>query len=254
VSGGDFPDGPGEVQRDLEQKGLTVVIPVHNEAETIETTVRELDQKILKRIRASSLIVVEDGSTDGTRGILERLQVEIPFALMSALERRTFAGAFRVAMAAPKSEFIFFCDSDGQYDPGDFFSLLRELPESDVVSGYKRVRHDPFYRVLLSAGLNGCVRLLFGFFVRDIDSSFKLIRRRVIDDVLGTMNFDTPCPMVEFMLRARQKGYRIKEVPIGHRMRGEGASRIFRARSLPGMIVQMLIGLFRIRFRAMKNF
>src|SRR5437016_172918 len=97
---------------------LAIVLPVFNEAETIIDTLREINAKIATKINCS-IYVFEDGSTDGTKELLLKAQVEMPVNVISSPERKGYPRAVKEAMLYTSSDNILFMDSDGQYEPND---------------------------------------------------------------------------------------------------------------------------------------
>jgi glycosyltransferase involved in cell wall biosynthesis len=232
---------------------FSVVIPVYNEAEVIEDVVRGFHEKVIKKIPGATLIIAEDGSTDGTKEILSRLKEEIPFVSISGKERKGYTRAFKDALRMTETDLIFFSDSDGQHDPADVFKLLKEIDANDVVSGYKSPRRDPFHRVAISKVYNILIFLLFGLKMKDIDSGFKLIRKKVIESVLDDVTRMEYCVMSEFILKAHLAGYKIKEVPITHYARESGTTAIFSPAKLPSIIIGLIKNLLEIKWNRLRN-
>lgn len=229
------------------EKKITVIILVYNEALVIKKVISDFYGKVVKRIPNTEFIISEDGSTDGTKEILQRLNKEIPFTLISEKERKGYTKAFKDALSIAKTELVFFSDSDGQHDPKDIFELLKEIDNSDIVSGYKYPRRDPVYRIIASKVYNFLIYLLFGLKMKDIDSGFKLIKKKVIDNVLNDVTNVKYCVMSEFILRAYLSGYKIKEIPVKHYCRAAGTSSIFSLTKLPAIIFQLIENLVKIR-------
>ena len=226
---------------------LSVILPVYNEAATIEAVVRDIHAKVAKEIPGYSFIIAEDGSTDGTQEILARLKTEIPFTLISGARRKGYTQAFKDALALARTEWIFFSDSDGQHDPDDLSLLLAQAGSYDVVSGCKISRKDPWYRLLLSAGYNILIKMFFGLPMKDINSGFKLIRREVVQEILPQVTTMRQCVMSEFILRAYLAGYKITEVSVSHFPREKGTTAIFHPGKLPGIVWGLLHALFTLR-------
>lgn len=235
------------------ESNFSVVMPVYNEGSTVERVVRDFYEKVVKKIPNARFIIAEDGSTDGTKEILSRLNREIPFVLVSGEERKGYAKAFIDALSAADTELVFFSDSDGQHDPQEVFKLLKEIDNNDIVSGYKSPRRDPMNRVVISKVYNFLIRLLFGLKLKDIDSGFKLIRKKVIAGVLSDVTRMKYCVMSEFILKAHLAGYKIKEIPVSHYPRISGKSRIFNPLALPGVIAEIIENLFEIKFDHIKR-
>jgi glycosyltransferase involved in cell wall biosynthesis len=226
---------------------LTIVIPVYNEALIIETVIRDIYETVIKEIPGTKFIVAEDGSVDGTKEILRKLNREIPFDLISSKERKGYTSAFIDALGIAKTELIFFTDSDGQHDPTDIFRLLKEIDKNDIISGCKMFRHDPKHRVIISKMYNFLLFILFGLKMKDVDSGFKIIKRKVIEDILkGGLSFKY-CVMSEFVLKAHLKGYKIKEIPVTHYPRKYSTTGIFKPKKLPSIIFGLLKDIIKMK-------
>jgi len=233
-------------------KKITIIIPVYNEAGIIEHVVRDFYEKIARKMPHAQFVIVEDGSADGTKEILKKLQKELPFTLVSTATRKGYSKAFYDALKLVRTELVFFSDSDGQHEPGDVYKLLEKIGEYDIVGGYKHPRCDPVYRAILSKGYNFLIQLLFGLNMRDIDSGFKVIKKTVIDDVLkDPLRFDY-CVMSEFVLKAHLSGYKITEMPVSHYPRKTGGSTIFTPGRLPGIIAGVVKGLLELKIKQIR--
>lgn len=234
-------------------QNISVVIPVYNEADVIESVIRGFYEQVIRKMANASLIIAEDGSTDGTKEILARLQNELGFILISGVERKGYTRAFKDALAVAKTPWVFFSDSDGQHDPADVFKMIENADGVDIVSGFKNPRRDPAHRLILSAVYNFLIGLIFGLHLKDIDSGFKLIRQEVIVNVLPRVIKMEYCVMSEFLLRAYLMGYKIKEVPVTHYPRKSGTTAIFHPKKLPGIVGGLLRALWEIRAEYQKK-
>lgn len=226
---------------------VSVVIPVYNEAEVIERVVRDFHAKVVSKMPGSELIVAEDGSTDGTKEILARLAAELPIRLVSGQERKGYTRAVKDALKLPQNDLVLFSDSDGQQEPDDFWPMLEKMKDYDLIVGYKHPRRDPLFRLILSRFFQVLNRLLFGVKFHDINCGFRLIRKKVIDDVLPEINLLPQFISSEFVLRAVAKGYRVCEMPVRHYPREFGGSRGLPVKRLPKEIWRLVVGLFRLR-------
>lgn len=227
-------------------------MPVYNEAGVIEHVVREFYEEAVRKMPHAQFIIAEDGSNDGTKEILSRLNKELPFTLVSSSARKGYSKAFYDALKLVSTELVFFSDSDGQHDPADLYKLLEKIGEYDIVGGYKHPRRDPAHRVILSWGYNFLIRLLFGLDMRDINSGFKVIKKTVIDDVLKDPLCFNCCVMSEFVLKAYLAGCKIAEVPVFHYPRKAGTSTIFTPGRLPGIIAGAIKSLLKLKFKHMR--
>lgn len=230
---------------ETESKRLDIVIPVHNEADTIELTLRELHAKVAQKI-PSRIIVAEDGSTDGTKRILRRLSLDLPLELILSDKRKGYMKGVKDGLKQTSCKTVFFMDSDGQYIPSDFWKLYAVMDKFDMIVGRKMQRKDSFHRIVMSCVFNQMIRFLFRVSIHDADTGFRLIHKDVIKDVLEDSVILPYSFWAEFTIRASIKGYRIGEVPIVHRNRLTGVTRLYSIRKLPRIILMQLVGLFKL--------
>jgi glycosyltransferase involved in cell wall biosynthesis len=231
-----------------EQPLLTILLPVHNEAENIEAILTRFYRHVMSGMGAE-LLVCEDGSTDGSAAVLQTLASRMPMRLVAGGERKGYAGAVRDGLMQVRTLYAFFADSDGQYDPAEFWRLWSRRDGYDMIIGRKVKRDEPFYRTALSRGFHILVKALFGIEFQDIDCGFRLIKDQVIQKVIGSVR-DLPYSFwAEFTILAAQQGYRILEVPVSHHNRMHGSTTIYTPLSLPKILVRQVKGLVRLRRR-----
>lgn len=227
---------------------ISILLPAYNEAQTIEAVVREFYRSVATPLR-SPILVCEDGSTDGTKDVLARLARELPMDVISDSRRMGYAGGVKRGLLLTGGDAIFFSDSDGQYDPQDFWKLLNDLPEADMVIGCKVKREEPFYRTVLARGFHVLARALFGVRLRDMDCGFRIIRRSYVDAVVDSVKSLPYSFWAEFTILGSLRGFRIREVPISHRSRLVGATSIYQLERLPHIVLAQFLGLLRLRRR-----
>lgn len=226
--------------------GISMVFPVHNESFIIEQTLRNYIAELGERVEDLEIIVAEDGSTDDTKVVLERLEQELPIELYMSDERKGYQQAVKDAIAHATKPWLFIVDSDYQFAAIDFWRLEPYRRTYDVILGMKCPRKDPFYRVWLSYGFNFLLRMLFHIPYRDMDTGFRLIRRSIAQEIAPTvqyMSFFT----AEFVVRAHLAGFSIIEVPVHHYARKIGSTTIFFISSLFVICIRQFIGMIRLR-------
>lgn len=179
------------------------------------------------------VIVVNDGSPDNTGEILAELaRVYGDRVRVVTHERnRGYGAALQTGFCSSTKDWIFYTDGDAQYDPRELVKLVEGLrPGIDIVNGYKMVRHDAWYRIVLGRLYHHVARLMFGFRLRDVDCDFRLIRRGVFDRVRLESTSGTIC--VEMVTKFQDYGYAFTEVPVHHYHRAYGRSQFFNFRRL----------------------
>jgi glycosyltransferase involved in cell wall biosynthesis len=212
--------------------GLTIFFPAYNDSGTIASLVITAVRTARRLTPEFEVIVVNDGSQDGTALILDELARIYPEVRIIQHERnRGYGGALRSGFAAARKEFVFYTDGDAQYDPAELELLWRRVgPDVDLVNGYKISRSDPLHRIFIGRLYHHIVRLLFGLRVRDVDCDFRLMRRSIFDRVRLEKNSGVIC--LEMMKKIQDAGFRIVEVPVHHFHRAYGKSQFFNFRRI----------------------
>jgi glycosyltransferase involved in cell wall biosynthesis len=200
---------------------ISIVFPAYNEQENVETSVVAARKALAEIADKIQIVVVNDGSADGTRQILDRLAREHADVVVVHHEsNQGYGAALRSGFARATGEYVFFTDADLQFDLAEIGLLVRWIGEFDIVAGYRAKRADPWNRRLNAWAWNLLVRLVLGLKVRDIDCAFKLFRRRVFD----TVRLSTVGAMVntEILAKAMQGGFTLREIPVSHYPRRHG--------------------------------
>jgi dolichol-phosphate mannosyltransferase len=242
VSNGALTRGPA----DPGLGGISLVFPVHNESFIIEQTIRNYIAELEGRVQDLEVIVAEDGSTDDTKVVLERLEKELPIKLFMSDDRKGYQKAVMDAVAHATKPWVFIVDSDYQFAAIDFWRLEPHRRTHDIILGMKSPRKDPLYRVWLSLGYNWLLRLFLKVPYQDMDTGFRLIRRAAVEEIapdVKYMSFFT----AEFVVRAHHAGYKVLEVPVHHYARKIGSTSIFFVSKLFLICVHQFIGILRIR-------
>lgn len=203
-------------------RGLSVVLPAHNEELVIEDTVRRCVAVLDVVAPDYEIIVVDDGSTDRTGEIADALSVENPrIRVVHNRPNRGYGGALIAGFQAASKELTFFMDSDGQFDIADIATLLRYREQGyRAVLGWRKHRQDAFMRLVNAWGWKMLVRLLLGLHVRDIDCAFKLYDTALV----RTFDVQSSGAMIntEMLTKLVKLGIPFIEVPVQHLPRLHG--------------------------------
>lgn len=225
---------------------VSVVVNVHNEAQTIEEEIRAIHGAIVSRLPGSEFIVAEDGSTDGTHEIVARLCGELGLFHSTTVERKGYAKALRDAFLLSRCPYVFYSDTGNKHDPQDFWRLYADRRDYGLVVGVKTGRTDQWYRRLLTRIYNRVLSLYFGVHVSDADCGFRLYSRPVVQKIFKEPWINRDLIASELVLRAVYSGVAFKEVPISYRQRA-GESRGLPLKKIPGVIVRVLRNFSKLR-------
>lgn len=203
-------------------KNLSVFFPAYNEEGNIASTVHRAVE-ILKDLDLEyEVIIVDDGSTDKTGEIADRLASEIPGVSVVHHPNQGYGGALRSGFENSKYEWVAFTDADGQFDFAEIKKFLKFTESADLILGYRLGRADSFLRRFFTWGWSLLPRILWGLNVRDYSCGFKLIKKEVIDAV-GPIESEEKVFQIEFLVKARKKGFRFAEVGVHHYPRKGGS-------------------------------
>jgi glycosyltransferase involved in cell wall biosynthesis len=219
---------------------VSVVIPVHNEAENVEPLYESLHRSLEALGRTYEIVVVDDGSRDDTYARLARIAAEDPHLRLVQL-RRNYGQTAAIAAGFDhaRGEVVVPMDGDLQNDPADIAHLLEKIDEGfDVVSGWRRDRQDTIGRRLPSRVANWLIGRVTGVRLHDYGCTLKAYRADVMREtrLYGEMHRFLPA-------LAHQAGARITEIPVAHHPRVAGKSNYGIGRTF-----KVLLDLMTVKF------
>ncbi len=211
---------------------LSVVIPAHNEEETVAETVEGLVATLDRERIEHEVIVVDDSSTDGTAAVVERIGIEHPqVRCLPSPYRNGFGFAVRAGLEAFEGDAVAIVMADGSDSPADLVSYQRLLEEgyecafgSRFVNGSKVVDY-PRSKLIMNRIVNFGIRVLFRHGYNDTTNAFKAYRREVIENVQPFLSHHFNLT-VELPLKAVVRGYSYGIVPISWTNRKAGVSKL----------------------------
>lgn len=209
----------------IQAKALSIVLPVYNEAQTIEHTLQQsieyLQQQ--KMIKDYEILVVNDGSGDESLRILNQLKSSIPhLTVLQHEQNQGYGAALITGIQKAQYDHILLMDADGQICLDSLETAWPYVNEFDIVSGYRSKRMDSLYRKFLGKTYTAFVRLIFGVKSRDINCGFKIFNRKFLD--VAGINTHAGAFYTHVFINAQKMGARIREVPIQHYPRQKGHS------------------------------
>jgi glycosyltransferase involved in cell wall biosynthesis len=226
---------------------LSVVLPCLNEEAALRTVVPELLGQLAALRVSHEIIVVDDGSTDGTQDMVRALASTHPHVcLVVHPTNRGYAAALSSGVEAATGDAVLLMDADGQFTAEDIPRCLALLEGHDGVVGYRRDRRDGALRKMLSGGYNRLARGLLGIDIRDANCAFKLLRRSAT--VAFPLRSNGFLAGAEILARCRAQGLRLAETWVTHRPRVAGASTV-----RPRHLLEAVLGLLRLRWNLSKT-
>ena len=224
----------------IEQPDVSVVIPAYNEAESLRDLLPSIAGVLRRHDRTFEILVVDDGSTDDTEAVVREVVRGLPELILLGL-RRNFgkSAALATGFRAARGRFVITMDADLQDDPEEIPLLLEDLesgPERDgtpydLISGWKKTRHDPWTKTLPSRFFNKVTAMVTGIPLHDFNCGLKAYRGEVVKHVrlYGEMHRFIP-------VLAHREGYRIGEREVRHHPRRYGRSKFGGARFVNGFL------------------
>jgi glycosyltransferase involved in cell wall biosynthesis len=203
---------------------ISLVMPAYNEADNIEPMVEEATPALEANADEYEIIVVDDGSSDGTGAVTRRVMESHPHVrLVEHPINQGFGAAVFSGFTSAEKDWIFYTDADRQFVLSELERFVPHMDQADLIAGYRAPRRDPFMRVFYGKGWSALCTLLFGYTVRDVDCGFKLFRRDIIQSLAPTIASRGATFSIEWLVRAKRAGYRFVELPVTHRPRVVGS-------------------------------
>jgi glycosyltransferase involved in cell wall biosynthesis len=204
---------------------VSLIVLAFEDGPALPGLVRELDRVLSASARQHEIILVDDGSSDGSAQQAEALCSEVPrLRVLRHEQNRGVGAAFRSGVSCARFAVVGYTDGDAQYSPSDLPSLLAALGTADAVSGVRVRRADPLHRRLFSLGYNLVLRLVYGLPLRDTNCGLKLFRRRFLDTALPIVS-DGPFFDAEVMIKGLSAGLHVTEHVVRHLPRRFGRAR-----------------------------
>ncbi|MFD2256058.1 glycosyltransferase family 2 protein [Luteolibacter algae] len=222
---------------------VSFIIPAKDEEATLATLCTEI-QKQMENLRYKwEIVLIDDGSTDGTWSEMLRLASELPKNIVSLRFRQNMgkADALSLGYAESNGDVIFTMDADLQDDPNEIPRFLEKIEEGyDIVTGWKQKRHDPWHKVLPSRVFNAMLSHIVGVKLHDHNCGFKAYRREVAKQLpmYGEMHRMVPS-------LASFEGFKTAELVVLHHPRKFGKSKYGVKRILCGIFDMTTVGFLK---------
>lgn len=204
-------------------KSLSVFFPFINEEGNVEATTAKAIE-VLKRLKIEyEIILVNDGSTDKTAEVIERLAKEN--SRIKAIHHPKNLGygeALKSGFYNAKYDTIVYTDGDGQFDFAEVTKFIEEIEKHDLLIGYRIKRQDPLFRILFKKGWSLSLFTMFGLTLKDVDCGFKMIKRSVLEKIPHLESQRGAMINAELAIKAKKYGFKVGQVGVNHYPRLSG--------------------------------
>ena len=219
---------------------VSAMFPCYNDANTIGGLIDDVHEVLVPLVAEVEVIVVNDGSSDNSRQVLDELAVSREWLRVIHHDvNRGYGGALISGFAAARYDWIFYTDGDAQYDAREAALMVPLATDDvDVVQGFKIGRGDALHRKIIGRCYHHVVKRLFGLSGRDTDCDFRLFRRQLIVDRPLTSSSGVIC--VEMMRSFHESDARFVETGVHHYFRPSGKSQFFRLPAIAHSARQLL--------------
>jgi len=200
---------------------ISVILPAYNEKENIEKAVKSTRSYLQSKFKSFEIIVVNDGGTDGTQEVTEKLAKSIKeLKLINHPRNLGYGATLGDGFRRSTGKLVFYTDSDNQYDIREMDKLLPLIKKYDIVAGYRLNQAAPPTRIITSYVYNLIIRILLGLKIKDIDCSFKLYRQEAFDNI--DLKSHTGLIDAEILIKAQKAGFTVHQVGVHHYPRVKG--------------------------------
>lgn len=222
------------------QYSLSIFFPCYNDKGTIGRLVRDAKETTQKLTNDFEIIVIDDGSTDGSREFLRELEPQVPELRVIFHEKNCgYGGVLQTGFGAATKDLVFYTDGDAQYDVKELPLLWERMNDGiDVVNGYKIKRNDGWHRTVIGVVYRDVMRFMFRLPIKDPDCDFRLIRRKVFEKVKLVRTSGTVT--IELVKKIDRTGFKFAEVGVHHYDRVYGSSQFFSFRRVAKTLWQLM--------------
>lgn len=214
---------------------------MYNEKEYVHRTIEEAS-RILDLIEADyEIIVVDDASNDGSEKIVEDLaKFNNRIKIFHHKSNRKLGGALKTGFSKAAKDIIVYTDVDLPFNLLILKEAVSLIKEADIIQGYRIGRRESIMRTIYSKVYNFLIRFIFGLKVKDVNFSMKIFKKEILEHL--KLKSEGSFISAEFLIKAQNFGYKIKEIGVDYLPRSYGISRL----SSPGVILKILFEIIKL--------
>lgn len=219
----------------------------------IERVLKEYYKEIYLYLpKNSEFIVYLDKPNDKTPEIVKKLSKKIKLKVIEGKKNLGYAGAMSSGLKAAKNDIVFYSDSSGKHQARDFWKLIKQEKNYDIITGLRSPRTDPLIRRGITFIQRIIVSLFFSTPFYDFNTGYKIIHKNIIENVLDDCKYMKQSFSSELLVRAYKKGYTIKNIKVIFKDRiGKNTGTNYR--NLPKIIKKSLRGYFLLKRELLRN-
>jgi len=220
-------------------ESITVFFPMYNEEENLHAAVGSAGEILESLTGDYEILIVDDASTDRTGAMADALAASDPHVrVVHHATNQRLGGALKTGFASATKDLVLYSDADYPFDMIELVKAVRIIRQADVVTAYRfdRTGEGPL-RTLYSFGWNFLIKLLFGLRVKDVNFSFKLVRRKIFEQV--HLKGDSSFIDSELLIRCQYCGFRILQMGVDYFPRSRGISTLSSLETIRKMVAEM---------------
>ena len=233
----------------LLKKKISILLLVHNEIKTIEKDIVSIRKNLQNRINYQ-LVIIQDGSNDGTYEKLNLIKKKYNLTLSNVKGRRGYTKAFNIGVKKCKNETIFFSDTGSKYSYGNMIKFLNVFYDknADALFAYRIKRKDKIIRQILTSTYSFLINFLFNKNYKDYDCGFKIYNKKVLSKILNKYHFTPHLINSQIFIYFFLNKKKIFQLPIEYLETKHRSSRGVPMNKLVTIIFKSIINLLNIKF------
>ena len=226
---------------------LSIILPVFNEVKSLEHVISSWSKYLIEKKIIHEFVICEDGSTDGTKELIRKLEKIYIVSNQSSKDRRGYGKGVISGIIAAKYEFILCIDSDGQCMPDSFNEFFRDRNIADILIGNRKPRMDPKIRIIYSKLFKLIHDYLFNSKIQDPSCPYVLARKDIYKKLINKLSFMREGFWWGFVGAAKMYKLKFHQINIIHYERYDGSTVVYKFSKMPMIIFRNILGLIKLK-------
>ena len=226
---------------------LSIILPVFNEVKSLEHVISSWSKYLIEKKITHEFVICEDGSTDGTKELIRKLEKIYIVSNQSSKDRRGYGKGVISGIIAAKYEFILCIDSDGQCMPDSFNEFFRDRNIADILIGNRKPRMDPKIRIIYSKLFKLIHDYLFNSKIQDPSCPYVLARKDIYKKLINKLSFMREGFWWGFVGAAKMYKLKFHQINIIHYERYDGSTVVYKFSKMPMIIFRNILGLIKLK-------